>query len=102
MASHDTKATTDHDEIREWAEERGGKPATVKSTSRGEAAGLLRFMFPTVGQDDDLEVISWDEFFRKFEQEDLAMLYQEEIKGGETSRFFKFVTKETAREASKD
>ena len=27
-----SKITTDHDEIRKWAEERGGRPATVRST----------------------------------------------------------------------
>lgn len=102
MASHKTKATTDHDQIRDWAEERNGKPATVKSTSRGEAAGLLRFTFPTASDDDNLEEVSWDEFFRKFDNADLAMIYQDETEGGDTSRFFKFVSKKTAQEASKE
>ncbi|QDG52855.1 hypothetical protein FIV42_19525 [Persicimonas caeni] len=102
MASHKTKATTDHDEIRHWAEERDGRPATVKHTSRGESAGLLRFKFPTAGRDENLEEVSWDEFFSKFDNEDLAMIYQEETQGGDTSRFFKFVSKETAREATEE
>lgn len=101
MAEQETKATTDHDQIRRWAEERDGRPATVESTSRGEAAGLLRFKFPTAGQDDQLEEISWEEFFDKFDREDLAMIYQDETKEGDTSRFFKFVSKGTAREADK-
>lgn len=102
MASHDTKATTDHDQIRNWAEDRNGRPATVKHTSRGESAGLLRFKFPTVGDDENLEEVSWQEFFSKFDNEDLAMIYQDQTKDGETSRFFKFVSKETAREATKE
>ena len=28
----ETKITTNHEEIRKWAEARGGKPATVKRT----------------------------------------------------------------------
>ena len=35
MADNESKTTTDHDEIRRWAEERGGKPATVKGTESG-------------------------------------------------------------------
>jgi hypothetical protein len=101
MATHETRATTDHDEIRRWAEARDGKPATVKGTEKGEAAGLLRFKFPTGGSDDRLDEISWDDFFDKFDEEDLSMIYQDETKGHDTSRFFKFVTKETAREATK-
>lgn len=102
MARHDTKATTDHNQIKKWAESRDGKPATVKDTSRGESAGLLRFKFPTVGDDENLEEVSWDQFFDKFDNEDLAMIYQDQTKGGDTSRFFKFVSKETAREATKE
>ena len=38
--------TTDHDEIRKWAEARGGKPATVKRTESDGEAGVLRIDFP--------------------------------------------------------
>jgi hypothetical protein len=82
--------TTDHDTIRAWAEERGGRPATVKGTeSGGEDAGILRIDFQD--PDDRLEEISWDEWFQKFEEEKLAFLYQDEKKSGETSTFFKLV-----------
>jgi hypothetical protein len=92
MAESDTKTTTDHDEIRRWVEERGGRPATVKGTeSGGEDAGVLRIDFPGVGEEERLEEISWEEFFDKFERENLAFLYQEQVKSGEESRFFKFV-----------
>jgi hypothetical protein len=102
MATHETKATTDHEKIKHWAESRDGKPATVKDTSRGEFAGLLRFKFPTVGDDENLEEVSWDQFFDKFDNGDLAMIYQDETNRGDTSRFFKFVSKETAQEATKE
>jgi hypothetical protein len=93
MAEHDSKTTTDHDEIRRWAEERGGKPATVKGTeSGGEEAGVLRIDFPG-GEEDRLEEISWDEWFDKFDSENLAFLYQEEVKSGDESRFFKLVSR---------
>jgi hypothetical protein len=93
MADSESKTTTDHDEIRRWAEERGGRPATVKGTeSGGEETGVLRIDFPG-GEEDRLEEISWDEWFDKFDSENLAFLYQEQVKSGEESRFFKLVNR---------
>ena len=85
-----SETTTDHDTIRKWAEERGGRPATVKGTeSGGDEAGILRIDFQD--PNDRLEEISWDEWFQKFDDEKLAFLYQDEKKSGETSTFFKLV-----------
>jgi hypothetical protein len=89
MSKQTSKTTTDHEEIRRWAEERGGRPATVKSTESGGEPGVLRFDFNE--PEDSLEEISWDDFFAKFDQEGLALLYQDETKDGSESRFFKFV-----------
>jgi hypothetical protein len=93
------KTTTDHDEIRSWAEERGGVPASVKGTgktskSKGDEAGILRLDFEP--RDEELEEISWEEFFEKFDKEKLAFLYQEETSDGATSRFHKFIARTTA------
>jgi hypothetical protein len=100
--SHESKVTTDHDEIRRWAEERGGKPATVEDTERpGEKAGLLRIDFPTGAGSPPLEPISWDDFFDKFDEAELAMVYQDEKADGEVSTFCKFVNRENAHAGSK-
>ena len=88
----ESHTTTDHDTIRKWAEARGGKPATVASTGDGDEAGVLRFDFG--GDDEGLEEISWDEFFNKFEESELALLHQQTTKEGEESRFFKFVSRD--------
>jgi hypothetical protein len=93
-----SKMTQDHDEIRRWAEEREGKPATVKTTSSGDDIGVLRFDFPGYSGEDSLEMISWEQFFEKFDEKDLVFLYQDETKQGDESRFFKFISKETAAE----
>ena len=86
--------TTDHEKIRQWVEEREGQPATVSYTvEEGEEAGLLRIDFPEYSGEESLEPISWDEFFEKFEEAELAFLYQDETGEGETSRFFKFVSR---------
>jgi hypothetical protein len=92
MADNEAKKTTDHDQIRRWAEERGGKPAKVKGTESGpDDPGILRIDFPGVGEEDGLEEIPWDEWFEKFDEENLAFLHQDEVKSGEESRFFKLV-----------
>ena len=89
------KTTIDHDEIRQWAEKRGGVPATVKGTARGKGkaadAGILRLDFEP--RDEELEEISWEEFFKTFDWEKLAFLYQEETAEGSTSRFHKFINR---------
>jgi hypothetical protein len=95
--SHESKTTTDHDEIRRWVEARGGQPATIQGTpEKGEEAGLLRIDMPTGASNPPLEPISWDDFFKKFDEENLAFLYQEEKADGEPSFFSKFVNRESA------
>ena len=49
----ESKTTTDHDEIRRWVEERGGRPAAVKETGNGDDPGILRSFMPArEGRDD--------------------------------------------------
>lgn len=88
----ESRTTTDHQAIRRWVEQRGGRPASVKGTEAGGGdAGILRIDFPGHGDDDTLEALDWDSFFDKFEESGLAFLYQDTTKDGDTSRFFKFV-----------
>ena len=67
--THSSERTTDHETIRRWVEERGGKPATVRSTERHGDAGILRIEFPSSSAADDaaLDPITWEEFFGKFD-----------------------------------
>jgi hypothetical protein len=83
------KTTTDHKEIRHWIEERGGVPTAVEGTGKGRKPGVLRVDFDP--KDSELKEVSWDDFFRKFEKEKLAFLYQDKTKDGSVSRFHKFV-----------
>ena len=83
--------TTDHDTIRRWAEARDGNPALVWGT--GEE-GVLRIDFNE--REERLDPINWDEFFRVFEQNNLAFLYQEKTADGSTSRFNKLARRDTA------
>lgn len=86
-----SNSTTDHQTIRKWAEQRGGRPTRVKGTGSGDDPGVLRLDFPGYSGEDDLEAISWDEFFEKFDQKNLALVYQEKTDDGELSNFNKLV-----------
>lgn len=88
-----SKTTCDHEEIRKWAEKRGAVPAEVKSTHKGDEPGILRFEFPDAPNrnDDKLSEISWEDFFDKFDESDLELLYQDETAGGERSNFNKLI-----------
>jgi hypothetical protein len=79
--------TTHHEVIRRWAEERGGRPATVEGTEHEGRAGVLRFDFgaPT----DRLREISWDEWFETFDARGLNFIYQEQRSDGRQSNFFR-------------
>ena len=88
----ESHTTTDHEEIRRWVEEHDGKPASVTGTEAGgDAAGVLRIDFPGGAGEDQLEHIDWDDWFAKFDESELAFLYQEQKASGEDSTFFKLV-----------
>jgi hypothetical protein len=80
-ARHVERVTTDHEVIRRWAEERGAKPARVVGTGANGDVGLIRLMFPGTrgARNENLEEISWDDWFRKFDESGLAFVYDEAI-----------------------
>jgi hypothetical protein len=85
MAS--AKRTKNHEEIRKWAEDRGGIPTVVKGTE-----GLLRIDFirggKSGGREQSLEEVDWDRWFEIFDDNDLSFLHSPE----KDSRFFKLVS----------
>ena len=88
--SDSSQTTTDHDKIKSWVEDRGGHPATVSDTKSGDEPGMIRVEF---SDNDGLEKISWEDFFGKFEESDLAFLYQDKTSDGEKSNFCKLVSR---------
>ncbi len=89
------ETTTDHAKIQQWVEARGGRPATVKGSGGEEIAGILRVDFPGYAGKATLLPISWEVFFKKFEERGLAFLYQEKTSAGDLSRFWKLVKRES-------
>jgi hypothetical protein len=91
-----SRVTTDHDEIRKWAEERGAKPSAVKRTSGKDDVGIIRLDFPGYTGEGTLEEISWEQFFEKFEEAELALVVQDTTSEGERSNFNKLVSRNQA------
>lgn len=89
-----THNTTDHEEIRRWAEERGATPSSVMGTAREGDPGMIRLDFPGYSGEGSLEKISWEEFFDAFETHQLALIYQEQTAEGQKSNFNKLVSRE--------
>jgi hypothetical protein len=86
------KPTTDHAEIRRWAEANGGRPARVKGTGDGNDVGMIRIDFPGYSGEQSLEPITWEEWFEKFDEKGLALIYRDQ------DRFNKLVSRECADE----
>ena len=92
--SKSSTATSDHEEIRRWAEERGGVPACVRGTGGRGDTGMIRIDFPD-GPEPSLQQISWDEWFEKFDEKNLALIHQHETARKQMSRFNKLVSRDS-------
>lgn len=94
-------ATTDHNLIRRWVEERGGQPACVRGTGDSGDVGLLRIDFPGYTGAESLQPISWNEFFKKFDERKLAFLHQRQTQDGGRSYFNKLIDRPKASGADR-
>ncbi|MBD3362861.1 hypothetical protein GF362_04020 [Candidatus Dojkabacteria bacterium] len=77
------KTTQDLKTIEEWAKVRGGIPCKVKGTD-----DLIRIRFDPL--EENLEEITWAEFFEILEDQELQFLYDE----SEENRFYKLIEKD--------
>ncbi len=74
------KRTKDGMKIEKWVTAREGVPAKIKGTK-----DLLRIKFDNL--EDKLVPITWFEFFKVFESNNLTFLYED----NDESRFCKFI-----------
>ncbi len=64
------KRTIKHDVIKGWAEQHGGVPARVRTTTDA--------LKVKVGHDEPTyEPISWDDWFSVFDEKEFAFVYEE-------------------------
>ncbi len=88
------KTTTDHDQIRGWARERGAQPVALLDDD-GKDSGGIELAFADHQDDANLEPIDWDLWFERFDQRDLALVFQDHTASGETSNFNKLISRES-------
>lgn len=101
MSQVKSHITTDHERIRQWAKDRKGRPAAVKNTGGGKDVGIIRIEFDTpYSHNESLEEISWEEFFQKFDESNLAFVYQETTEDGQKSNFNKLISRESAKKTA--
>ncbi|MBO4208068.1 hypothetical protein GSF22_18960 [Micromonospora echinofusca] len=81
--------TKNHDVIRRWARARQAKPATITGTERDGRPGVLTFNMPGYRESSRLKQITWEEWFRTFDARRLNLIYQEQLRDGRQSNFFR-------------
>lgn len=100
------RATINHKEIKEWAQKYGGKPQIIDDPTAGFDLPGIRINFPGEGDDvflDKAKVrdISWDEFFKEFEDGNLGFVYMDEIVSNDPdslSRAYRFINRDDLEE----
>jgi hypothetical protein len=55
---------------------------------------MIRLDFPGFSGEQSLEAITWAQFFTAFDDNDLALVYQEKTAAGQRSNFNKLVKRE--------
>lgn len=89
----ENKKTTDKTLIQKWAEARRGIPVYIPDVHQ-EAGGKLRICFKiTHNQHMQRHVISWEKFFQLFDEQQLALIYQENKYNGDRSIYCELVNR---------
>lgn len=74
--------TTNHDEIRIWADAHKAVPTEVLPEHLNHLPSVLRLMFPQMAAErKDVRVITWEEFFLKFDLLGLTFVYEQDPGG---------------------
>lgn len=101
------KTTVSHVVIRAWAENHHGQPALIVDPNHLDQQVGLRIDFP--GKHDEAllsaahhnKVVSWDEFFQVFEEQQLAFDYLEEPGETDLVDAYRFLKREVLAENEK-
>jgi hypothetical protein len=74
--------TTDHSEIRYWAKKHHAVPAEILPQIMNHEPMVLRMMLPQMAADrKDVRVLTWEEFFAKFDLLGLTFVYEDNNSG---------------------
>jgi hypothetical protein len=90
--------TTDPEIIKRWAAARNGRPALIRDAGNGVNTPVLSIYLPDYTYRTSYDEISWNECFKRREEENLVFLYQEKTESGDRSLFGRFVSPQIAME----
>ncbi|NLU83523.1 hypothetical protein [Rhodococcus sp. HNM0569] len=94
MAENERVTTTDHDAIRRWVESNDGFPARVPAAEASGPGGVLRLDFTGGAPTEDIEHLTWDDWFAIFDDERLAFVHtaaDSDLAGSDRDAYFAFV-----------
>ena len=88
----ETVTLTDHEAIRDWAAARAGFPAIVDASAEAGIQPILRLVFDQQAYEDTdqaerpenaggYDLVEWDEWFKLFDQHELALVVAKEVPG---------------------
>lgn len=92
------KYTIDNDEIRAWMEERNGRPVLLKGVDEDgeESPDMLHISFDP--KDTNMQEMEWEEFFERFDNENLALVYDDAEPNDVPLPDFELTDRDRARE----
>ncbi|MBS9722239.1 hypothetical protein JYU29_16210 [Tianweitania sp. BSSL-BM11] len=99
-----TITLTDHEAIRDWAAARMGSPAVVDISPASGTQPMLRLVFDQRAYLDmdqaerpenagGVELVEWDDWFKLFEEAELALVVSEDVPGQRDS-FHEFIRRD--------
>ncbi|RJQ38043.1 hypothetical protein C4559_02360 [Candidatus Microgenomates bacterium] len=96
------RTTINHKEIMEWAKKHRGKPQIIDDPTAGSDTPGIRINFPGIPDDvflseTKIRDISWNEFFKEFDDNNLAFVYMDEIVSNDPdslSRAYRFINRD--------
>ncbi len=95
MANRRSHVLVDHGDIQRWAEARGARPVSVRGTGSARDIGIIRLDLPGYVGEEKLRPVSWDQWFDKFEETNLALVVEETTTRGQQSNFNKLISRES-------
>ncbi len=85
------RITVNHEAVRSWIEEHNGHPVVVRGTDGDIAEGTLSLVFDDASR---YEEIAWEEFFDRFDADNLAFCYKDGVQRGQEAEAYKLIDRD--------
>lgn len=101
---YNVRTTISHDEIRKWVKKHKGRPVILDAPDAKADKLGLRIDFPGIKDEKYLapdklgKSTSWDDFFKVFEDQKLAFIYQDDGYEKDPALMYEFIKRDNLRE----